>query len=380
MKFLLEMLGMTNQCNLNCTYCDWKKEPYHSMTEEEYLIARKNIEKTREIMDESFPEYCLMQYSGGEPFLYPRIIEDVLDVYHDKWIRLNTNGLSFPDSIISKIKEHGKTYVAVSIDGFTMKSMAPRIGTQENLLKKILDNLDMLISKEIPVMILCTLSIANITDFPSFVDYLESKYSDAIAKGMLAMPAHCVTSYSVKHDEVEDSEIIDKFENYIKNEAQNHILLKYILPHYEHMIYYLRHNDRMVLCTISDWTISMHFRGNSIIDDSHFLSFGCGMRGVRDLGAFDINDSKDISLFVNKLQYVEENKKEEFRFKEYDVGGEKECNTKCFPDWIMFDLILTGQASSDNAQKWFVLFKDKKVKDFIKYFSEKYLEIEYKAV
>ncbi len=25
MKLLLEMLGMTNQCNMRCTYCDWNK-------------------------------------------------------------------------------------------------------------------------------------------------------------------------------------------------------------------------------------------------------------------------------------------------------------------------------------------------------------------
>lgn len=380
MKFLLEMLGMTNQCNLNCSYCDWVKEPYHTMTEDEYKVARSNIEKTREIMDTNYPDYCLVQYSGGEPFLYPRIVEDVIDIYHDKWIRLNTNGLSFPDSVIAKIKEQGKTYIAVSIDGITMEAMEPRLGKQEKLLKRILINLDILIKNEIPVMILCTLNTKNIDAFPGFVEYLENNYSDAIEKGMLAMPAHCVTSYSIKHDEIEDGKIIDRFEKYITGEAKNHILLKNILSHYEHMIYYLRNNDRKVPCTIYNWTTSMHFRGNSIVDDCKFLSFGCGMRGVRDLGKFNINDPEQVKDFVDKLEYVEGNKKDEFRFKKYDVGGDQECNTKCFPDWIMFDLILTGQASLENAENWFILFKDENVKEFIREFSAEYAQEQYSAV
>ena len=47
MKFLLETLGMTNQCNLRCTYCDWEKEEYKSLTQEEYKIAKNNLEETR---------------------------------------------------------------------------------------------------------------------------------------------------------------------------------------------------------------------------------------------------------------------------------------------------------------------------------------------
>lgn len=109
----------------------------------------------------------------------------------------------------------------------------------------------------------------------------------------------------------------------------------------------------------------MHFRGNSIVDDGFFLGFGCGMRGVRDLGTYDINDDNSVANFVNSLKDVEMNDRDEFRFKEYDVGGNRECSTKCFPDWIMFDLILSGQVEVEKAKDWFILFKDTNVQQFI---------------
>ena len=355
---------MTNQCNLKCTYCDWEKHPYHKMTDSDYAIAKENIKKTREVMDRYYPEYCLVQYSGGEPFLYPKIVGMVLDEYADRWIRINTNGLLFSDEILQKVKEHKKTYLAISIDGCTLKSMEPRVGKSASLLKSILSGLDKAVKMEIPIMILCTLNMKNISDFPEFVDYLESRYMSAIEKGMLVMPTHCVTSYSIKHDEVEGN-VIDTFEKYIRAKGKDHPLIKPILNHYDHMIFYLRNNDRKVSCTISDWTVSMHFRGNSIVDDGFFLGFGCGMRGVRDLGTYDINDDNSVANFVNSLKDVEMNDRDEFRFKEYDVGGNRECSTKCFPDWIMFDLILSGQVEVEKAKDWFILFKDTNVQQFI---------------
>ena len=106
------------------------------------------------------------------------------------------------------------------------------------------------------------------------------------------------------------------------------------------------------------------------MEDGHFTSFGCGMRGIRELGDFDVNDEKQILEFVNKLSIVEKNKDiEPLRFLKENYQDnkeiERECITKCFPDWVMFDLIISGLVSIEKAEKWFVLFKDDKVKNFI---------------
>lgn len=373
MKFLLETLGMTNQCNLRCTYCDWKKEDYKVLRDEEYEIAKKNLKATRELMDKHYPDICLVQYSGGEPFLYPRIINYVLEIFKDKWIRINTNGVNIQDEQLEKIREHGKTYLAISIDGISEKAMKPRIRGNKAVLNKILENLDRVVTAKIPVMILCTLSLDNIEFFPEFVEYIQKKYSQEIDKGMLVMPTHCVTSYSTKHNEVE-GEIVKNFKNYIIKNVEKYPLLNNISEHYQHMIYYLENKERKVPCSISDWTVSVHFRKNHLVEDGKFASFGCGMRGVKELGEFDVNKEEQILEFVNKLKKVEQNKNiEPLRFlkEEYqeDKEIERECTTKCFPDWVMFDLIISGLVSLEKAAKWFVLFKDNKVKSFIEKYS-----------
>lgn len=369
MKFLLETLGMTNQCNLRCTYCDWEKEEYKVLRDVEYEIAKSNLEKTRKLIDKYYPEVCLVQYSGGEPFLYPPIINYVLEIFKDKWIRINTNGINIQDEQLKKIKEHGKTYLAISIDGINEKAMKPRIRGNKAILDKIIENLDRVVTAKIPVMILCTLSLDNIGFFPDFVEYIQKKYSQQINEGMLVMPTHCVTSYATKHNEVE-GEIVKKFKSYIINNIKRYQLLNNISEHYEHMIYYLENKERKVPCSISDWTVSIHFRRNHLVEDGKFASFGCGMRGVRELGEFDVNKDEQVSEFIDKLSIVEQNKDSDpLRFLKEDYQEDKEiereCTTKCFPDWVMFDLIISGLVSMDKAEKWFVLFKDNKVKNFI---------------
>lgn len=377
MKFLLESLGMTNQCNLRCTYCDWEKEEYKVLNEEEYEIAKSNLKKTRKLIDEYYPEICLVQYSGGEPFLYPLIINYVLEIFKDKWIRINTNGINIQKEQLKKIKEHGKTYLAISIDGINEKAMEPRIRGNKAILDKIIENLDRVVMAKIPVMILCTLSLDNIEFFPEFVEYIQKKYKKEIDEGMLVMPTHCVTSYATKHNEVE-GEIVKRFKDYLMNNVDKYPLLNNISEHYEHMIYYLENKKRRIPCSISDWTVSVHFRKNHLVEDGHFTSFGCGMRGVRELGEFDINKDEQMLEFVNKLCVVEMNKDSEplkFLKEDYQENKEieRECITKCFPDWVMFDLIISGLVPIEKAEKWFVLFKDKKIKNFIEKYRMQYM-------
>lgn len=370
MKFLLETLGMTNQCNLRCTYCDWKKDSFKTLTDKEYEQARLNLENTRNLVDKYYPEICLVQYSGGEPFLYPKIIDYVLDVFKDKWIRINTNGTSIGEETLRKIKNHGRAYLAISIDGINLKAMEPRIGKNRYILDKILDGIDRTVEAKVPVMILCTLNLDNIEYFPELVEYLQKKYSREIEDGMLVMPTHCVTSYAKKHNEVE-GEAVNKFKSYILNNIEKYKILNNISEHYEQMLYYLENRERKIPCTISNWTLSIHFRSNHLVEDGRFASFGCGMRGINEIGEFNINHSEEVSQFLNQLEIIEENKDSfPLRFLKEDYQEDKEiervCTTKCFPDWVMFDLIISGVVSIDKAERWFVMFKDNKVKRYIK--------------
>lgn len=368
MKFLLELLGMTNQCNLRCTYCDWEKDKYKKLSRDEISNAKQHLTKIKKLIDLNFPEIGIVQYSGGEPLLYPEILNDVLTIFSDKWIRINTNGILLQDDMLNKIKKHGKTYIAISLDGSSLTSNYPRFRNNSEVLGKVLENIDKVVKLKIPLMILCTLNKYNIDKFHEFVDFLSIKYINEIQEGMLVMPAHSVTNYS-KDNGVPILEAIDRFSTFLDTSMDKYQILNSIKEHYNGLIYYMKNKARESSCSVYDWSLSMHFRKNEIIEDGNFLSFGCGMRGVHELGLFNINNDKHIEKFLTKVASYKETKNIQSyntvdQVSEYNRLNDN-CEGKCFPDWVIFDMILSGKVSLDNAEKWFVLFRDENIKKII---------------
>lgn len=373
MKLLLEMLGMTSQCNMKCSYCDWQKDKFLLMNDEQLEKAYKYLDKVRQMVDYYYSDIGIVQYSGGEPLLYPAVLFYVLKIFHDKWIRINTNGVLITDEILDKVKVHGKTYFAVSLDGVTLNANEPRFADDEKLFKKVMNNIDKVISREIPLMILCTLNKQNIDEFPEFVETLSRKYSDAIDRGMLVMPTHAVTSYSKDNGAASQLQV-QRFRNYISQSMHKYKILNNISLHYQNLVSYLMTGQRKYECSIFNWSLSVHFRKNQLIEEGKFLSFGCGMRGVHELGLFKADDENSMKDLEQKVHNYQKSRHEgEFQIKgqvsEYNQLNEK-CENKCFPDWVIFDLIFTGQISIEEAKKWFVIFRDSQIEKMIQKYRE----------
>ena len=360
MKFLLEILGMTNYCNLNCAYCDWEKKPYFNLEEKDIKVMKSNINKLSKFIYNNYPEIQIVEYSGGEPFLYPEIIQELLNAFRDKWIRIITNGLLIKDEHIKQFKERGKIFIAVSLDGHTLDLNKSRFGTNQKNFDKVINTLDKLVLNEIPTMILCTLSEKNINSFPEYIDFIEKRYSKAISRGKLVLPAHSICDYGKDRGRA-DKYDSNNFIKYIEEENGKHPIIKNILKHYENLGYFLKNRNRFRPCKLYDWSISVHFRGDQIVKNGNFNSFGCGMRGLVDFGIKNINN--DIELIEYKQQIDKDNLKEIF---ENPIKAPYQCRKECFVDWEAFDLILNGDISVEEAEAWFEIFKDKNIKEFIK--------------
>lgn len=365
MKFLLEILGMTNYCNLNCSYCDWEKHPYTSIENQEIINMKSNLKKLADYVNIEYPEIQLVEYSGGEPFLYPEIIMELLDVFNDKWIRIITNGTLINDEHIRRFKKRGKIFIAVSLDGHTLDMNTTRFYNNEDNFKKTLETIDKLIQNKIPTMILCTISQINIDKFPNYISFLEEKYEKAINDGLLVLPAHSVCDYG-KDRKRAISNSCNKFTDFVKNSPEHHPLIYKIQKHYENLAFFLSNKERFRHCSLYDWSISVHFRGKEIIENGNFFSFGCGMRGLVDLGLKNINSSNDLKLY--KQQLDKENLQSIF---ENPLKSPYQCRNECFVDWEAFDLIINNDISIEEAEKWFVLFKDTNIKKFIKNYNLK---------
>lgn len=360
MKFLLSILGMTNQCNLNCSYCDWEKDKYREITDKEYDNVEKYLLNIKQELDKRYPELILIEYSGGETLLYPQIIKILLSVFCDKWIRINTNGINISEEILFMIKEHGKVFVALSLDSYNLEGNFPRFKNNKNLLELVISNLEKTLEYNVPVYLLCTINKYNIEYFPEYIEFLQHKFGDYIERAMLAMPAHFVTNYE-KENGIPSKAQISQLKEYLA-ETDNPLIRKNYF-HYKELEYYFINNNRYTACSIPDWSLSIHYRKESIIVDGRFISFGCGMRGIYELGSYDsmscteINKYFDIASDKKITEHVLSHKSSS----SFAYG----CQEMCFTDWVCFDMIMQGKISLDDASKWFVFFQDPSVKNLI---------------
>jgi MoaA/NifB/PqqE/SkfB family radical SAM enzyme len=348
MKYLLEILGMTNMCNLECSYCDWKKLPATRLSKSQIDISKKHLYRIKWFVDSYYKDVQIVEYSGGEPLIYPEIVECVLDAFSDKWVRIVTNGTLITKQIIATMRLHGKAFFAFSLDGNTESSNRNRFKENSHLFEMVLNNLSLCMESGVPVMLLCTLNPDNIESFGEFLYFLDTKYGKHIENGMLALPAHYISRYSIRHP-MPSNKSKEKFAAIIN--ASNSKLINGAHSHYESLLTYMKKFKRIPKCEIHEWLLSFHFLEKQITTDGVFKSFGCGMRGIEDLGTYNVNIDSNLDDFRKAVESVELGKKM------------RKANTcHCFVDWTYFDLIFNKKVPWEIAEKWFVLFRDPKIK------------------
>lgn len=333
--FLVEILGMTNYCNLNCDYCDWEKYPFRLIGRKEIAKAKKHLQETRVLIRKHFPYAQMIEYSGGEPYVYPEIVELVLSTFPEYWLRIVTNGLLLTEEDILLLKKHGKVFLAVSLDGETIEKNKNRF-QDEDKLKRIFANIDRMLSEEIPVMILCTMNRDNIDGFLEYLQYLTVRWTDAIEKGLLVLPAHWLDEYHVRHRKASEEQIFR-----LSKKMENLELPIYtrIYEHYQAMFKSIRS------CSVYRWSASIHFIKDELISDGKFTVYQCGMRGIGFIGNFFVDKELEEDTFSSIYQKTCEINFQAFR-----------CN--CFVDWNVFDLIFQGWIPIERAKKWFIIFRD----------------------
>ncbi len=348
--FLVEILGMTNHCNLRCVYCDWEKRSGHDLLESEIENARQNLIKTKEFIQCQYPQAKVVEYSGGETFLYPALVELVLDVFDDYWVRINTNGITSTKSDLKKMQKHRKAILAISMDGMNVQSNKCR-RLSESFLQKIFYTIDLALYYNIPVMILCTINKENIDYLSDYLTEAATRWSTEIESGKLVLPAHIMSTYNIPHPEATSMQ----WDNLrIQMNAQwDNPLVRHIKKHYEGLLT-TKHN-----CTIYRWAASVHFLGENILSkEGIFTAYRCGMRGIGKIGEFSVQNPNLLEIYRKEFQ-----EKLDVTYDSYHCG--------CLVDWYAIDLIIKGEISLEDACQWFVLFQDETVQTWIKAYQNK---------
>jgi MoaA/NifB/PqqE/SkfB family radical SAM enzyme len=114
------ILSLTKQCNLSCSGC---------FAAASGITCRKNLEDKkvekrqlgwggwRSIISEA-SELGVFGFflAGGEPFLFPKLLE-LCEEFTDRFFIVFTNGTAFADSDFERLKRLSNTAVIVSIEG-----------------------------------------------------------------------------------------------------------------------------------------------------------------------------------------------------------------------------------------------------------------------
>jgi MoaA/NifB/PqqE/SkfB family radical SAM enzyme len=134
-------LELTNQCNLNCSYCylqSNEKNPLKNIPQQ-YL----SYQELRDLINSVKNKHTTFFLTGGEPSLCPDL-ERIIDLIKKNHFHCGmvTNGLTLADSFIQTIHSSRLDYLFFSIDGDQLIHEKIR---GENTFKKIYENIKTII-------------------------------------------------------------------------------------------------------------------------------------------------------------------------------------------------------------------------------------------
>lgn len=120
---------LTEKCNFRCPMCHIKDSRLRNLSDMPYSIFKK-------IIDESKDYHPSFQLTGGEPLMYPKIIEAIEYLEENNLVKgLVTNGLLL-DKYADNLVKSGLDFLAISLDGADETTQYHR-GLVKNSFEKI---------------------------------------------------------------------------------------------------------------------------------------------------------------------------------------------------------------------------------------------------
>ncbi len=160
------LMDPTSACNLNCEGC-WAGE-YEKGDTLEFETMDRIINEAKEL------GIYFIIFSGGEPTVYPRLME-LVEKHPDVGFMMYTNGTLIDDEMADKMLELGNITPAISLEGYKEQTDARR---GEGVFDKIMDTMDRLRERGIIYGVSLTAHRNNVYDLfqgEDFYDFLIEK-------------------------------------------------------------------------------------------------------------------------------------------------------------------------------------------------------------
>lgn len=211
-----------NLCNFRCKYClgkDLKEDSRNLINSYEENNKRVKYESNCDIERtiNTYEKYInaeIFQLSGGELFM----IENISDFIEDKSKRYEkvvilTNGFLLNETVIKQLAKYKNIVFGISLDGHTLEMNSYRFQS-ENTLKRIVENIKLLIKYDSAILINMVLHNKNIDYIKEFLYYLSNLSNKiAVFPAILRGTASDVYNYSEEKAEIlldiaEDNELV----------------------------------------------------------------------------------------------------------------------------------------------------------------------------
>ena len=160
------LMDPTSACNLNCEGC-WAGK-YEKGDTLEFETMDRIINEAKEL------GIYFIIFSGGEPTVYPRLME-LVEKHPDVGFMMYTNGTLIDDEMADKMLELGNITPAISLEGYREHTDARR---GEGVFDKIMDTMDRLRERGIVFGVSLTATRDNVDELfkgEEFYDFLIEK-------------------------------------------------------------------------------------------------------------------------------------------------------------------------------------------------------------
>lgn len=132
-------VSIINKCQLKCSFCGGNDTHMENFQPDDMgeLIEYEQLLKIIKIYIDSGGKY--VQFTGGEPLLYPKIDVLVNDVFNMNGIpEINTNGIALTVNMAKKLKDSGLNVIKISIPSFKKERYKETTGIDG--LNRVLEN------------------------------------------------------------------------------------------------------------------------------------------------------------------------------------------------------------------------------------------------
>ena len=156
----------------------------------------------------------ILKLSGGEITLYPQLVEYVGGVHNDySAVQILTNGYKLTPEQIDAFSDMGNIYFQISLDGTTQETNRART-PNGHITQKVVDNIQRISDKGMPIEINCVLTRHNTGDFTVILDSLKKVQDVVVVPRPVRGGGRQLLDFTPEQCQAFRSVVLDRYDEY----------------------------------------------------------------------------------------------------------------------------------------------------------------------